>query len=88
MTTATVDSKGRVTLGSKFAGRTVLIEQIDDLTVKVCAAVVMPEAEAWLYRNPTALASLRRGLQQARTGNFAKAPNLAADAKLADSTEE
>lgn len=87
MTTATVDAKGRVTLGGKFAGKTVLIEEVDDYTLKIRAAVVLPEAEAWLYRDRKALASLRRGLEQARSGTFVKGPDLAADSKLAGNME-
>ena len=42
-----------------------------------------------MYENPTALASVRRGLDQARKGNVAKnAPNLKAAAKLARQLED
>lgn len=37
-------------------------------------ARVIPEREAWLYENPNALASVRRGLEQARKGMVAKTP--------------
>ena len=47
-------------------------------------ACVIPEREAWLYENPKALASLRRGLDQARKGKVTKSPpDLKAAAKLA-----
>jgi len=40
--------------------------------------------EAWLYENPKALASVRRGLDQARKGKIAKIPpDLKEAAKLA-----
>ncbi|MAX27760.1 MAG: hypothetical protein CMJ19_24970 [Phycisphaeraceae bacterium] len=85
MTTKTADSKGRVTLGERFANRTVIIEDIDETEVRVTLARVIPEREAWLYENDKALTSVRRGLEQARAGQTVKGPNLKAAAKLADS---
>lgn len=85
MTTKTADSKGRVVLGNRFANRTVIIEEIDETEVRVTLARVIPEREAWLYENDKALASVRRGLEQARTGKTVKGPNLKAAAKLANS---
>ncbi|HTV47620.1 MAG TPA: hypothetical protein VMG59_04180 [Phycisphaerae bacterium] len=82
MTTAQVDKKGRLTLGRRFAGKTVIVTEIDNSTVKITAAVVIPEREAWLYKNKSALSSVQRGLNQARKRQFVKGPNLAADAKL------
>jgi hypothetical protein len=50
---------------------------------------VIPEGEAWLYENPKALASVRRGLDQARKGNVTKKPpDLKAAAKLAEQLED
>jgi len=84
--TRTADSKGRVTLDARFADRTVLVTPVNDAEVLVTLAQVIPEQEAWLYKNKKALASVRRGLAQAKARQFSKRPpNLAADAKLADS---
>ena len=85
----TTDSKGRVTLGGHFANRAVIVEhQIDDEVI-VRLARVIPEREAWLYENPKALASVRRGLDQARKGNVAKnPPDMKAAAKLAAQLED
>jgi hypothetical protein len=78
------DSKGRVTLGGHFANRAVIVEHRSDDEVVVRLARLIPEREAWLYENPKALASVRRGLDQARKGNVAKkTPDLKAAAKLA-----
>lgn len=95
MTTSTAarhksaDSKGRVTLGGHFANRAVIVEHRSDNEVVVRLARVIPEGEAWLYENPKALASLRRGLDQARKGTVAKKPpNLKAAAKLAAQLED
>ena len=83
------DSKGRVTLGGHFANRAVIVEHRSDDEVVVRLARVIPEREAWLYENPKALASVRRGLDQARKGNVAKnPPDLKAVAKLAEQLED
>lgn len=81
--TRQADSKGRLTLGPKFANRILLVEERgDDILVRL--GRVVPESEAWLYENPKALDSVRRGLDQARTRKFAKAPDLDAASQLAD----
>jgi hypothetical protein len=78
------DSKGRVTLGGHFANRAVIVEHRNDDEVIVRLARVIPEREVWLYENPKALASVRRGLDQARKGHVTKnPPDLKAAAKLA-----
>ncbi len=78
------DSKGRVALGGHFANRAVIVEHRSDDEVVVRLARVIPERDAWLYENPKALDSLRRGLDQARKGKVAKnPPDLKAAAKLA-----
>ena len=83
------DSKGRVTLGGHFANRAVIVEHRSDHEVIVRLARVIPEREAWLYENPKALASVRRGLDQARKGNVKKsAPDLKVAAKLAARLED
>jgi len=80
----TIDEKGRLTLGRAFAGRTVRVEKEDDaLIVKFCR--VVPEREAWLWENETAIATVERGLQQARDGELSEGPDLAAASSFADS---
>jgi hypothetical protein len=80
--TKTADSKGRVVLGGQFANRAVLIEQLSETEVLVKMARVIPEREAWLYENPTALAAVRKGLAQARAGQVSSGPDLDADKAL------
>jgi len=82
--TRRADSKGRIVLGSAFANRTVIVEDRGD-EVLVRLGRVIPEREAWLYEDEKALASVRRGLNQARRGKFVKGPDLAGAARLADS---
>ena len=89
MTTKTADSKGRVTLGSRFAGQTVIIEEIDSTEVRVTLAQVVPQRELWLHKNPKAKASVLRGLAQARAGEAAKSPpDLERDARLAEQLDD
>ena len=83
------DSKGRVTLGGHFANRAVIVEHRNDDEVIVRLARVIPEREVWLYENPKALASVRRGLDQARKGSVTKnPPDMKAAAKLAAQLED
>ena len=82
--TRNVDSKGRVTLGERYANRTVIVEERGEGEFLVRVARVIPEREAWLYENPEALASVRRGVSQARAGKLSKGPDLRAAAKLAE----
>lgn len=85
MITKTADSKGRLTLGERFANRTVIVEEIDDTEVRITLARVVPEREIWVHENRAASASVGRGLADARAGRLVNAaPDLAADTGLAD----
>jgi hypothetical protein len=77
--TKTADKKGRLVLGGRFANRAIIVQWVSDTEVVLKLARVIPESEAWLYDNAKALASVRAGLAQARAGEFADAPDLAAD---------
>jgi hypothetical protein len=89
MTTKTADGKGRVTLGSRFANRTVLVEDVDATEVRITLAEVIPQREVWLYKNPKAKASVLRGLEQAKAGKTAKSPpDWKADARLAEQLDD
>ena len=85
MRTKTTDSKGRLTLGERFANRTVIVEEIDETEVRITLARVVPEREMWLHGNRVAAAAVHRGLTDARAGRLAtSAPDLAADAALVE----
>lgn len=88
MTTKTTDSKGRLTLGERFANRTVIVEEIDETEVRISLARVVPEREMWLHDNRTASAAVRRGLIDAKEGRLSIAPDLASDAALADRLQD
>jgi hypothetical protein len=84
MTTKTVDSKGRIALGKAFANSPVIVEQISPTEIRIVKARVIPEDEAWLWDNQEALASVKRGLTQAKNSEFAEnAPDLDFDESLA-----
>ncbi len=74
MTTKTVDSKGRITLGPEFANQTVVIDDSNPNQLVIRKMVLIPAEEAWLYKNPAAITSLRRGLEQASAMQFSESP--------------
>jgi hypothetical protein len=82
-----VDLKGRLTLGPRFAGRMVIVREESESVVTVELARVIPEREAWLYENKQALASVRRGLAQAKEGKL-KPLDLEAALAVAEQCED
>lgn len=89
MTTKIVDSKGRITLSTSLAGRTVIVDDSNPAKIVITPAVVIPEHEAWLYKNPKALKAVREGLEQLKQGKYSKKKfDLAAAQRLADQMED
>ena len=89
MTTKTADSKGRVSLGSRFANQTVIVEDVDGTEVRITLAEVIPQREVWLRKNSKAKASVLRGLEQAKSRETAKSPpDLKADSRLAEQLDD
>jgi len=85
----TVDSKGRVTLGQRFANKPVIIEDLSDTEVKVSLARVIPEREMWLYQNPEAREMVFSALERLKRGEFAEdPPDIDADVELASKLED
>ncbi len=73
METKVVDSRGRLALGAKFAGKTVIVQESADQIV-ISPAVVIPEYAAWLWKNEEARRSLELGIEQARPRQFMSDP--------------
>ncbi len=85
MTTKTVDSKGRITLGLDFANQTVVIDDSNPNQLVIRKMVLVPAEEAWLYKNRAAMNSLRKGLAQASDLQFSESPpDVDSDAKDAE----
>jgi hypothetical protein len=80
----TADQGGRINLGQSRAGHSFrLVEQGSQLILEAFETVHLPTSEAWLFRNKDALASVRRGLEQAAAGNLVEGPDLGAAHALA-----
>ena len=89
MTTKTLDAKGRVSLGSRYAGQTVVIDDSNPNCIMIKPVVMIPADEAWLYKNQTALDLVRRGLDDARRGNLAEAgPDVDGDLACMNDVED
>jgi hypothetical protein len=85
----TVDSKGRISLGQRFANKPVIIEHLSDTEVKVSLARVIPEREMWLWQNPEARETVLSALERLKRGEFAEnPPDLEADEELVSKLED
>lgn len=87
MVTKTVDRRGRLSLGKSFADRLVIVEELPGGSLQITPAEAVPAREVWLYRNPKALASVMRGLDESKRGEAAEAPDLDADNDWADAAD-
>jgi hypothetical protein len=88
VTVKTVDKKARVSLPKAFADHLVIIEEIDETEVRIRMARAIPEREMWLFKNPTALAMVLKGIEEARAGNFVPGPDLEAAAAMFPDDDE
>ena len=73
METKVVDSRGRLALGAKYAGKTVIVQENAEQIV-ISPAVVIPEYAAWLWKSDAARQSLESGIEQARQQQFVSTP--------------
>jgi hypothetical protein len=78
------DAQGRIVIGKEHADETYSVEKLDNGDILLRPVVVIHKNEAWLYSNPEALASVRRGLQQISEG---KSTDLGSFAHYVDSEE-
>jgi hypothetical protein len=59
-----VGMNGQFSLGKEFAGKTVLIDQIDEATWVIKAGTFVPDSEKWLYHGKN-LARLEKAMDWA-----------------------
>lgn len=62
----TIGASGQISLGKQYAGRTVLVEEVEKGVWSVRTAQVIPDNEMWLH-TPEVKASLDRALEWDRT---------------------
>ena len=52
MEVKTIGNSGQISLGKEYAGRTVMIEEIETGTWMIRTAQVIPDNEMWLHTSP------------------------------------
>ena len=76
------DSKGRVTLGNLASGVSSFKVSVDSQGRLVLEPQVeVPAAEAWLWKNQAALASVQKGIKEAGEGKRVKRESYASFAR-------
>ena len=48
----TVGASGQISLGKQYAGRTVIIEELEEGAWLIKTATVIPDSEMWLHEGP------------------------------------
>ena len=80
------DSKGRITLGKLAEGvSSFRAQQMEDGSIVLHPYAEIPAREHWIFKNPEALASLKRGLADAAAG---RVHDLGDFSKYADDDED
>lgn len=72
------DERGRVTIGPEVIGDTqyrALVNQMGQIVLD--PVITVPAREFWLLQNPEALASVVRGVEQAKRGELGTFPSFA-----------
>jgi hypothetical protein len=62
----TVSPSGQISLGKKYAGKTVIIEKPEEGTWVIKTGVIIPENELWMHQEP-AKTKIRKALEWAAT---------------------
>ena len=70
--TLQTDSQRRLNLGKRYASSTFLVEVVDDEDLLLKKAAVIPERELWLLKDPEALKSIHRGIEDAKNKRLHK----------------
>jgi hypothetical protein len=69
MTTKTVDARGRIALGPRYANRLVIVREHKDGALEIIPAEAIPAREVWLFKNAEARKAVHAGIEEARTGS-------------------
>ncbi|WP_137155766.1 hypothetical protein [Rhizobium sp. FKL33] len=71
------DADGRINLGALAAGvSSYTVSKRADGSLLLQPDSDIPSDEAWLRKNPTAIAQVERGLADAKAGRLTKAPDF------------
>ena len=81
------DGRGRILIPGLKGVEVVQVEALNDYEFIVRRMSTIPEREQWLWNNADAMASVQRGLAQAKAGEFADAPSMDDDDWLEDDKE-
>jgi len=79
------DSQGRIVIGKDLANETFEIERQSNGDIILRSVAIIPKQEKWLFENQVALASVKRGLQQAADG---QTHDLGSFAKYAEEPDD
>ena len=79
----TISAGGQISLGKKYAGRTVIIESPEEGVWVVKAATVIPDNERWLHE-PQAAADIQRALEWSSSNPASDAEGDAVIGRLAN----
>jgi hypothetical protein len=61
-----VGKSGQISLGKRYAGKTLRLERLQDGTVLLTAVALVPEGQLWTLREPDR-SRIRRGLEWAES---------------------
>ena len=62
------DSAGRIIIGRQYKDKLFAVQPQPNGDILLSPVVIRHEREAWLYENPEAMASVKRGLKQSARG--------------------
>lgn len=62
------DGRGRISLGMPASGKSYRVLINDEGQILLDPVVPVPERELWLWNNPDAISSVRKGMQQVAQG--------------------
>ncbi len=64
----TPDAQGRINIGKDYSEKTYAIRHETNGDIILHPVLVFHEQEAWLFKNPEALAAVKEGLEQSARG--------------------